>query len=409
MQLQSQKIRPIFCIVLFIIVTFFCQPNPVEGTPIVNTDKGIYNYGETIKVNFFDAPGYQRDWVCIVPAGSPDNEPGDYKHMPEGLKQGILIFDSPSPGKYEVRAYYNYNIFSGYVVSARHGFSVVAGGPRGKSERSAPTKEVSERPAPAKEVDNNFIPSPRLSNNNFNHLWTVATDKCNDFGWSIANNDKTKRDLMCQSQSINTTMTLRIKFTDNGMYIDVLMSSAEWASFGGAGMASRTKEYREMKKALQDALSEIQSSRKEIMDATPIVRQQISNEKSVEKPNGTHIIESKPASLKKSRKPVITEQAKTESSQQSMTTTQAQKHLSELGYQPDPSDGKIGRKTTEALKKFQQDNNLPVTGKVDNETVNKLHQKKAKDIKQQDIKPRTPKTEAPMKSEPVKARSPLDL
>jgi TolB-like protein len=42
------------------------------------------------------------------------------------LGQGVLTFDSPSPGKYEVRAYYNYSR-NGYVVSGRYGFSVVGG------------------------------------------------------------------------------------------------------------------------------------------------------------------------------------------------------------------------------------------------------------------------------------------
>ena len=52
MKIRSLKIRPIVSIVLLIMVTFFCQPNPVGGAPILNTDKDIYNYGEMIKVNF---------------------------------------------------------------------------------------------------------------------------------------------------------------------------------------------------------------------------------------------------------------------------------------------------------------------------------------------------------------------
>ena len=43
--------------------------------------------------------------------------------MPKGLGQGFLIFDPPSPGKYEARAYYNYSR-NGYVVSGRYAFSV---------------------------------------------------------------------------------------------------------------------------------------------------------------------------------------------------------------------------------------------------------------------------------------------
>jgi hypothetical protein len=123
MQKKSLTIGTIVFIVLLIMVTCLCQPSAVEGAPIVDTDKDIYNYGEMIKVNFSNSPGNERDWICIVPAGSPDTEAGDYKYMPKGLSQGSLIFDPPSPGKYEARAYYNYSR-NGYVVSGRYAFSV---------------------------------------------------------------------------------------------------------------------------------------------------------------------------------------------------------------------------------------------------------------------------------------------
>jgi TolB-like protein len=139
MQIKILKIRPIASMVLLIIVTFFFQPSPVGGAPIVNTDKDIYNSGEMIKVNFSNAPGSARDWICIVPVGSPDTEGGDYKYMPNGLSQGVLTFDPRSPGKYEVRAYYNYSR-NGYVVSGRYGFSVVSNVASGESEMASPAK-----------------------------------------------------------------------------------------------------------------------------------------------------------------------------------------------------------------------------------------------------------------------------
>jgi hypothetical protein len=125
MQIKSLKFRPIMSIVLLIMVTFFYPPSPVGGAAIVNTDKDIYNLGDMIKVNFSNAPGNDGDWICIVPVGSPDTEGGNYKYMPKGLSQGVLIFDPPSPGKYEARAYYNYSR-NGYVVSGRYAFSVVS-------------------------------------------------------------------------------------------------------------------------------------------------------------------------------------------------------------------------------------------------------------------------------------------
>lgn len=93
-----------------------------NGKPLIETDKDAYQYGEKIKVYFYNAPGYSRDWLCIVPAGSKHTAPGDYQYIPR-KGRGILTFRTPKPGKYEARAYYNYSS-SGYVVSARYGFTV---------------------------------------------------------------------------------------------------------------------------------------------------------------------------------------------------------------------------------------------------------------------------------------------
>ena len=126
MQTNSLKDRPIVYIVLLIMATFLFRPGPAGGASVVRTDKDIYNQGEMIRVNFSNSPGNDRDWICIVPAGSPDTDGGDYKYMPRGLGLGLLIFNPRSPGKYEVRAYYNYRR-NGYVVSGRYPFSVVNG------------------------------------------------------------------------------------------------------------------------------------------------------------------------------------------------------------------------------------------------------------------------------------------
>ncbi len=150
MQIKNLKIRPIVPIVLLIMATFFFQPSPAGGASVVRTDKGIYNQGEMIGVNFTNAPGNDSDWICIVPAGSPDTDAGDYKYMPRGLGQGILIFNPRSPGKYEARAYYNYRR-NGYVVSGRTLFSV-AGDPA-RQEALAP---------PSEGIDPNYSPEANL-------------------------------------------------------------------------------------------------------------------------------------------------------------------------------------------------------------------------------------------------------
>lgn len=126
MRIITMRIRPILRVVLLIAFLFLCQPIPINGTTIVSTDKESYNRGEIIRVDFFNAPGNEGDWICIVPAGSPDTEGGDYKYMTKGVAQGSLVFSPPMPGKYEARAYYNYHR-NGYVVSGRYSFTVLDG------------------------------------------------------------------------------------------------------------------------------------------------------------------------------------------------------------------------------------------------------------------------------------------
>ena len=53
----------------------------------------------------------------------------------------------------------------------------------------------------------------------------------------------------------------------------------------------------------------------------------------------------------------------------------AQKSLSQLGYDPGPIDGIWGPRTEKAIKKFQQDNKLVMTGNLDEQTSIQLVQK----------------------------------
>ena len=57
-----------------------------------------------------------------------------------------------------------------------------------------------------------------------------------------------------------------------------------------------------------------------------------------------------------------------------MTVYQAQKRLKELGYMSGflSLSGRWGQKTSRAVRKFQRDNGLNVTGKIDEETMAKL-------------------------------------
>jgi hypothetical protein len=121
---KSSPNKPITSIITLLMMAFCCQTAAADVVPQVKTDKDIYNAGEAIQVNFFNSPGNQHDWICIVAAGSPDDDAGDYQYMPHRVSQGVLTFNAPPPGKYEVRAYYNYRR-NGYVVSARYSFSTM--------------------------------------------------------------------------------------------------------------------------------------------------------------------------------------------------------------------------------------------------------------------------------------------
>lgn len=51
---------------------------------------------------------------------------------------------------------------------------------------------------------------------------------------------------------------------------------------------------------------------------------------------------------------------------------EVQRRLTELGYNPGPIDGVWGKKTQAAIREFQRNNGLPVTGRLDEETKKRL-------------------------------------
>jgi len=104
-----------------------------------------------------------------------------------------------------------------------------------------------------------------------------------------------------------------------------------------------------------------------------------------------------------SKEPTSTpEPLKTAVAPQTKTTQQIQRRLAELGYQPGAADGKAGRKTVDALKKFQGDNHLAKSGQADNETVAKLFE--SKEFQPESTSsPSKSSTESTQKSLPTKA------
>ena len=82
--------------------------------------------------------------------------------------------------------------------------------------------------------------------------------------------------------------------------------------------------------------------------------------------------ESTPSAANPPAAPIATSAPALEANAKSMSTIELQKRLTELGYRLGPVDGKVGLRTTNALKKFQQDHKLTVTGTLDAETILEL-------------------------------------
>jgi peptidoglycan hydrolase-like protein with peptidoglycan-binding domain len=53
----------------------------------------------------------------------------------------------------------------------------------------------------------------------------------------------------------------------------------------------------------------------------------------------------------------------------SSTLMEAQKKVNQEGFDAGRADGRWGTKTAEAVKSFQEKNNLPATGKLDEQTL----------------------------------------
>jgi Putative peptidoglycan binding domain len=60
-----------------------------------------------------------------------------------------------------------------------------------------------------------------------------------------------------------------------------------------------------------------------------------------------------------------------------MSIADMQKRLAALGYPVGAADGVMGKKAVDALKAFQKDNKLAVTGELNNETIAKLRAAKS--------------------------------
>ena len=81
------------------------------------------------------------------------------------------------------------------------------------------------------------------------------------------------------------------------------------------------------------------------------------------------------AQIAPAQAPIASTQAQKVEAKPQMTTAEMQRALATLKYQPGATDGMMGRRTVDALKKFQSDNGLPQSAQLNSETQAKLLEK----------------------------------
>ena len=127
--------------VMLVSVILLCGSSPLYADSQLYAEKKVYQTNESIVVYYSGAPGRERDWISIVPFGTADNQAGTYQYLPVGLAHGSLVFAPQYPGRYEVRAYYNYST-NGYLVAHRSAFTVA------DDPYAEPERRYDESPAP---------------------------------------------------------------------------------------------------------------------------------------------------------------------------------------------------------------------------------------------------------------------
>lgn len=114
--------------------------------------------------------------------------------------------------------------------------------------------------ADAEQGNNNdtFIPAVGLTEAEIDELWSHAIDTCFAIKYAVTFNDRKTKNLACQMED-GGTYTARVKFMDNGIFVDVTSPSmAEWAT-GGYG---QKRDRKLMKDALEAKLAEIKGRKK---------------------------------------------------------------------------------------------------------------------------------------------------
>ncbi len=103
---------------------FASTQSETPGRPdlTLSSDKTVYREGEPVVVNYGGLPGNQRDWVTVVPLGTPADNWGEWTYT-DGKASGSFRVDDLLPGAYEARIYLDWPR-GGFDVVRRWYFSV---------------------------------------------------------------------------------------------------------------------------------------------------------------------------------------------------------------------------------------------------------------------------------------------
>jgi hypothetical protein len=189
-------------------------------------------------------------------------------------------------------------------------------------------KEQEKQSTTKENKDGNFISAPGLSSAQIDELWDVAINTCYRLGYSVNFKDRKSNNLSCQgeTQDRESIYTLRVWFNDSGIQVDSISNSIANLVFGSIGTKRNQKI---MIESLEDKLAKIYTQR------------------------GNH--------------------NRSNTNTYSTQTYKVQQQLTELNYDPGPSDGFMGSRTRKAIMNFQQDNNITPTGIIDEITMQKLN------------------------------------
>ncbi len=88
MRTEGKKIEWIVFLAVIAVLSFLRLGFAAAEEARVTTDKNVYRFGEPVYVTFFNAPGLDRDWICIVGRTLRKTAGGDYQYLPKDVPRG---------------------------------------------------------------------------------------------------------------------------------------------------------------------------------------------------------------------------------------------------------------------------------------------------------------------------------